>query len=97
MERESEMKRMHAIARGRVQGVCFRMYVRDQAEALGVRGWVRNCPDGSVETVAEAAPETLADFAERLRSGSPWSRVESLTREERNPTGEFDSFTIRYG
>ncbi len=88
---------MRAIAKGRVQGVCFRLYVQEQAEQLGLCGWVRNCPDGSVEAVAEGEPETLAEFEKRLRHGSPWSRVDGLTRKDSASTGEFDGFAIRHG
>jgi acylphosphatase len=42
---------------GRVQGVCFRHYTREKATQLGITGWVRNCPDGSVETLI-CGPET---------------------------------------
>ena len=47
------MKRVHVIVRGRVQGVYFRASARDRARQLGLRGWVRNCTDGSVEILAD--------------------------------------------
>ncbi|MHB8917449.1 MAG: acylphosphatase [Desulfocucumaceae bacterium] len=47
------MVRKHLYISGRVQGVCFRAYTREVAESLGIRGWVRNLPDGRVEAVIQ--------------------------------------------
>ena len=65
------------MVRGRVQGVGFRMWVLRRANAMGVRGWVRNLPDGrSVEALAQAAPETLDRFErEVVREGPPHALV----------------------
>jgi len=79
---------------GRVQGVGYRYYALREAEALGVSGYARNLPDGSVEVVAEASEESLAQFEERLRRGPSFARVQSLDRSEfgsRSSTG----FSIR--
>jgi acylphosphatase len=61
--------------------------------ASGVSGWVRNRPDGSVETVAEGEREAVARYLEMLRSGPPGSRVTSLVDEE-TEVGKFPSFEI---
>ena len=53
MARVPIMKRLHIIAGGVVQGVCFRHYALRKAEQIGVSGWVRNTPDGRVEAVVE--------------------------------------------
>ena len=66
------------IVRGRVQGVGFRWYVLDQAQSLGVRGWVANTPDGSVEVVGLASAETLDRFEALLAKGPPAARVQRL-------------------
>lgn len=63
---------------GRVQGVGYRYFALREAETLGVSGHVRNLPDGSVEVNAEASPDALARFEEKLRSGPSFSRVEGL-------------------
>jgi acylphosphatase len=68
------------VVQGRVQGVGYRYFVLRQAEALGVAGYARNRPDGTVEVVAEAADEVLADFEERLRAGPSFAQVENLER-----------------
>jgi len=82
------------IVQGRVQGVGYRYYARRQAEALGVSGYARNRPDGSVEVVAEGAPKALEDFETRLRAGPDFasvSGVDSAPIEERGDSG----FSIR--
>ncbi len=60
---------------GRVQGVGFRWFVVSEAERLGLRGWVRNAPDGSVELEAAGSPEALSEFRRRVESGPPAARV----------------------
>jgi len=60
---------------GRVQGVFYRDWLIGQARALGISGWVRNRPDGSVEAVVEGAPEMVEAIIARARQGSSASRV----------------------
>ncbi len=69
---------IHHIVRGRVQGVGFRWFVHREAAALGLRGWVRNLPDGSVEAVASGTEQQLADLAAALHRGSRGSRVDAV-------------------
>jgi len=72
------MKRIHAHVIGRVQGVGFRYVTARQALDLGLSGWVRNLPDGSVEVEAqgpERAVDRLVDF---LNHGPPAARVERV-------------------
>lgn len=68
------------IVRGRVQGVCYRAFTEQEARRLGLRGWVRNLPDGAVEIVVAGLPDDPAVAA--LRSwcwqGSPASRVTAV-------------------
>jgi acylphosphatase len=63
---------------GRVQGVAFRWWSSRQAEALGVRGWVRNLPDGAVELHAGGPAEALDTLEGRLRKGPRGARVTDL-------------------
>jgi len=64
--------------RGRVQGVGFRWFVQRQAAALGLRGFARNLPDGSVEVVARGAVRALSELGRSLAAGSKLSRVENV-------------------
>ena len=79
---------------GRVQGVGFRWFAREQARRLGVRGWVRNRPDGAVEVEAAAEDDALDAFIERLRIGPSGANVAAV-QELGEATGELpDPFTI---
>ena len=66
---------------GRVQGVCFRNWAMERARALGVRGWVRNRRDGSVELVAYGEDESVESLVAACRTGPPAARVERIEVE----------------
>jgi acylphosphatase len=70
--------RLHVLVRGRVQGVGFRWHVREIARRLGLRGWVRNCPDGAVEIAAEGSDESIQCLQDELRKGPPGAVVSSV-------------------
>lgn len=88
--------RVHAIVRGRVQGVNFRYYTTRTARRLGIKGWVANRADGTVETVAEGDRSDLEAFEEFLHRGSPAAQVEEVEVDWKSATGEFDGFRVRY-
>jgi len=67
-----------AIVRGRVQGVGFRFFAERAAREFGIRGWVRNLPDGTVETFAEGEADAVAGYLEKLRRGPLGSRVDAV-------------------
>jgi len=71
---------------GRVQGVGFRFFVWRRAESLGLVGWVRNRRDGSVEALAGGEPMQLELFAEQLRSGPRFARVDRVSVAEEDPS-----------
>ena len=72
------MTTLHVVVTGRVQGVGFRWYVREQARALGLRGWVRNNADGSVEVLASGAEGELDRLRSILRTGPSGARVSAV-------------------
>jgi acylphosphatase len=72
---------------GRVQGVAFRWEAQHQALKLGVRGWVRNEPDGSVLAHVEGEPHLVNDMVVWLRQGPPASIVRDCAVRESAPTG----------
>jgi len=82
--------------RGRVQGVGFRYFARREALRLGLRGWVRNCTDGSVESVAIGSGDQVDLFEQALRKGPTGSGVGSVQRYEMKGTTSAESFEIVY-
>lgn len=69
------MTTVRVIARGRVQGVGFRWFVRDAADARGVTGWVRNRRDGSVEALLSGSHADVTAVLTALRDGPASARV----------------------
>jgi len=83
---------------GRVQGVGFRWFVRQQARRWGVRGWVRNRPDGSVEIAASGSPEALDGLLAAVHRGPPGAEVvEARTVRDPDDTDLPDPFSILKG
>lgn len=79
---------------GRVQGVSFRAATAAEADRLGVAGWVRNEPDGSVAVHAEGGREAVAALVRWLHDGPPLARVEHVDARPASDTGAAD-FRIR--
>ena len=75
------------VVRGRVQGVWFRESARRRAEDLGVAGWVRNNPDGSVEAELEGPEEDVEVLVAWFEHGPPQARVDSVVTSVLEPTG----------
>jgi acylphosphatase len=78
-----------------VQGVFFRAWTRERAEALGLTGWIRNCPDGHVEAHVEGEDSLVEQMLELLRRGPPAAQVENLRTWDVEPC-EFDDFEVRH-
>jgi acylphosphatase len=78
----SELVIRHVLVRGRVQGVGFRAWVEDTATDLGLRGWVRNRRDGTVEAVLAGDPELVLAMIEASRRGPTAARVDRLDVSE---------------
>ncbi|HGO5814625.1 TPA: acylphosphatase [Mannheimia haemolytica] len=81
---------------GRVQGVAFRFFTLKEAEKLGVKGYVRNRDDGSVEVVAEANEQTMAQLENWLQQGSPAAKVEQVIVSDYFGSERFKQFEVRY-
>jgi acylphosphatase len=81
---------------GRVQGVLFRDFTRRNATALGIRGYVRNLPDGSVEVVAEGETPVLEDLLRRLKAGPRGARVDRIETSWSDHSVGYAGFEIRY-
>ena len=87
---------LHAIVRGRVQGVYFRSFVVKRGNELGLTGYTRNLPDGTVEVHAEGYTEQLQKLIDELEKGPPAARVESVDTDWSEGTEGHTTFRIRY-
>lgn len=84
------------IVRGVVQGVGFRYFVYQQATGLGLTGWTRNLPDGSVEVLAEGDSSILEQLVNEIKVGPRHAHVSAMEIEKTtDPGGQFDSFEIK--
>lgn len=85
--------RRRAIVRGRVQGVFFRDSTREQAQAAGVAGSVRNREDGAVEVILEGRADAVERVLAFSRVGPHQARVEDVEVTEEEPQG-LSSFDV---
>ena len=86
---------LHVRVRGRVQGVSFRYYTQKQAEHLGLDGWVRNLPDGSVEACIRGESEGVEAMCRWLERGPSYAAVTGIDFTEADPATAGQGFTIR--
>ncbi|NLJ76642.1 MAG: acylphosphatase [Peptococcaceae bacterium] len=86
--------RAHLIISGRVQGVYFRLETREQATILGLKGWVRNRSNGTVEIVAEGHRKDINRLIAWCRQGPPMAEVTGVAANWEHYTGEFAGFAI---
>jgi acylphosphatase len=83
------------VVSGRVQGVYFRLFTQEEAQRLGLAGWVRNLADGAVEALVCGPPAPVEQMLAWLATGSPASRVDHLEIEELpDPVPGLAGFTI---
>lgn len=91
----ADVERLHAWVEGHVQGVGFRYFVREQAAALPLTGWVRNLHDGRVELVAEGERGDLEKLLSAVHQGPRGSHVSEVKEDWGIASGEFDGFRIQ--
>ncbi len=89
------MKRLRIVVRGRVQGVGFRFFTQREAQRFGVRGWVRNRADGSVEAHLEGDGSAVDALVASVRQGPRHAAVSDLELREHEPEPALDGFEIR--
>jgi len=91
-----EKVRARVIIEGRVQGVFFRHHTQEMASRLGVKGWVKNRRDGSVEAVFEGDRDRVDQIVQWCHRGPSEARVKNVSVTWENYTGEFDDLFVTY-
>ena len=89
------MKRVHIVVHGMVQGVFFRANAKEAADRLGLRGYAKNLPDGSVEVVAKGPKEKLDELVAFCKKGPERARVDKVDVHIVEASDEFERFEIR--
>jgi acylphosphatase len=82
------------LIRGDVQGVGYRFFAQRAAAKHQIVGYVRNCPDGSVEAFAEGAASSVEAFKHDLATGPQWATVGQVEEIDLEPTGSYSAFRI---
>ena len=90
-----EKSSVHLNISGRVQGVYYRASMVQEAQRLGLTGWVMNRPDGSVEAVAEGWQAKIEELIAWCRQGPPGAQVSAVEAQWQNPQNNFVGFAIR--
>lgn len=91
----NQRTRARVLVRGIVQGVNYRWFTQRRASELGLTGYVRNAPDGSVQVLVEGEREKIEQLLDALRVGPSAAVVESVNVEWHAPSGEFERFEVR--
>lgn len=86
----------HLIISGRVQGVGFRYFTYKTASDLGIKGWVQNLQDGTVEAVLSGSPENVDQMVDKLKKGPPSAQVQNVEEVDGSVNADnFNDFSIR--
>ncbi|MBO6585964.1 MAG: acylphosphatase [Gracilimonas sp.] len=86
----------HIFLSGRVQGVGFRHFTKTKARSIGVKGWVRNLPDGRVEAVFEGDEKLVDQLIEKCKKGPRSAYVQSIDVEEEKSDESYTSFDVKF-
>ena len=89
-----DLVRAHVTIEGHVQGVNFRSATRNQAQAVGVKGWIKNLPDGRVEAVFEGRRAAVQRLVSWCYSGPTHARVDRVRVAWEKPDGKDGGFAI---
>lgn len=86
--------RVHVFIKGRVQGIGFRYWIREQARQLDLAGWARNLADGRVEAVFEGPKDKVEEMIKRCSKGPLFASVGKIDFYKEKASGEFEGFEI---
>jgi acylphosphatase len=86
----------HIRIHGKVQGVGYRFYATRVARRLGLKGWIQNLRDGSVEAMVEGEPDAIDEWIDDVREGPRYAEVTKIDQEVREFTGKLADFDVKF-
>lgn len=89
-------KAVELVVKGRVQGVGFRWFSRQQAERFGIKGWVKNLPNGDVAIFAEGEQAAVDAFMEAIQQGPSFAYVEEMLVSEQPVDHRYSTFEVKF-
>jgi len=89
------MKRCNIYVSGRVQGVFFRAFIKENADMLGLSGFVKNLDDGRVEVIVEGSEDKIEQLIEKIKQGPPRAKVDDVSVTWEEARGEFKGFNVK--
>jgi acylphosphatase len=87
---------LNVVVSGLVQGVCYRAFVQEHARLLGLRGWVKNLPDGRVEAEIEGEENVIETLVVQMRKGPAMAHVTDLMMTKLPFQGQYSDFQVRF-
>ena len=90
--RETRLIRIH----GKVQGVGYRFFATRVARRLGLKGWIQNMRDGTVEALVEGEKKTIDEWIEELKEGPRYAEVTKIDQEPKDSSGKLGDFDVKF-
>lgn len=86
----------HIVIHGKVQGVGYRFFATRVARRIGLKGWIQNNRDGTVEAMVEGEKATIDEWIEELREGPRYAEVTKVDQETKEFTGRLGDFDVKF-
>jgi acylphosphatase len=86
----------HIRIHGKVQGVGYRFFATRVARRMGLKGWVQNMRDGTVEALVEGEKQAIDDWLEELREGPRFAEVTKIEQESKEFSGKLPDFDVKF-
>lgn len=86
----------HIRVHGKVQGVGFRFFATRVARRLGLKGWIENLRDGSVDAVVEGEANAIDEWVNEIREGPRYAEVTNIDQQTREYTGKLGDFDVKF-
>ena len=86
----------HLRIHGKVQGVGYRFYATRVARRMGLKGWIQNNRDGTVDALVEGEKQAIDDWVEEIREGPRYAEVTKIDSESKDFTGKLPDFDVKF-